>query len=133
MPSPGEKLDELYIWNEVQQLFDRLNSGTRNPEVLTLGQFQKLGKVPWGNPNVIKADFDILFKNALRRASFMSEQGSPGNAMDLYVFMDALEMLTFKLYPACKPTAPGSDNPPAMTFYEALRQTLDIINKYFEA
>jgi len=92
-----------------------------------------LGKVPWGNPNVIKADFDILFKNALRRASVMSEQGSPGNAMDLYVFMDAIEMLTFKLFPASKPTASGSDTPPAMSFYDALRQTLDIINKHFDA
>jgi hypothetical protein len=82
---------------------------------------------------VIKADFDILFKNALRRASAMSEQGSPGNAMDLYVFMDAMEMLTMKLYPACKPVAPGSDTPPAMTFSEALRQTLDLIGRHFDA
>ena len=121
LPSDTED-EQLYIWNEVQGLFDRLIGGGRNPEVLTLGQFQKLAKVPWGgNPNVIKADFDILFKNALRRASVMSEQASPGNAMDLYVFMDALEMLTIKLYPACKPLAPGSDSPPAMTFYDALR------------
>jgi hypothetical protein len=51
----------------------------------------------------------------------MSESASPGNAMDLYVFMDAIEMLTFKLYPQCKPSAPGSDTPPAMTFYDGLR------------
>jgi hypothetical protein len=69
---------------------------------LTLGQFQKLGKVPFQNPNVIKADFDILFKNALRRGQAMNEQNSPTNALDLYLFMDAIEMLCMKLYPQCK-------------------------------
>ena len=85
---------------------------------MQLFQFQKLGKVPFGNPNVIKADYDILYKNALRRCD-----NQP--AMDLYVFMEAIEMLVGKLFPASK-TDKGSA-------YEALRATLDMAKAYFQS
>ena len=76
---------------------------------------------------MIKADFDILFKNALRRGQAMNEQNSPTNAMDLYLFMDAIEMLCMKLYPQCKPMPPGSTESQQMSLYEGLRTTLNIV------
>lgn len=67
---------------------------------MTLYQFQKLSRVPFGNPSVIKADFDILYKNAIRRNQAINENAT--NTMDLYVFMEAIEMLSNKLYPQSK-------------------------------
>ncbi len=66
-------MEDLYIWNEVQALFDKLVGQSRNIEFITLSQFKKLANVPFGNSNVIKADFDILFKNALRRNQTLNE------------------------------------------------------------
>jgi hypothetical protein len=45
-----------------------IGGSSKNPDVITLFQFQKLSKINFGNPSVIKADFDILYKNALRRS-----------------------------------------------------------------
>lgn len=73
---PSDDMEELFVWNEVQALFETLFSGTKNTEVLTLYQFQKLSKVPFGNPMVIKADYDILYKNAIRRAGQTSDGGA---------------------------------------------------------
>ncbi len=62
---------------------------------------------------MIKADFDILYKNALRRSQ--AEQNSPQNALDIYVFMEAIEMLANKLYP--KPKTADKD----YSMFESLR------------
>ena len=73
---------------------------------------------------MIKADFDILYKNALRRSQ--AESNSPPNALDIYIFMDAIEMLANKLYP--KPKTADKE----YSIYDGLRQTMDIINRHFE-
>ena len=52
-----------------------MGPANKNPDILTLFHFQKLAKINFGNPAVIKADFDIIYKNALRRGQ--QEQNSP--------------------------------------------------------
>ena len=124
-------MEDLFIWNEVQKLFETLIGGVtggKNTEVLTLYQFQKLSKVPFGNPNVIKADNDILYKNAIRRAGLNSEGGTI-TQMDLYVFMDAIEVLSQKLF-ANKTSSAASEASSGL--YEYLRQFLDYCNTHFE-
>lgn len=107
-----------------------VGSASRKTEVLTLYQFQKLSKVQYGNTtNVIKADFDILYKNAIRRSQAFNENSSPTSSMDLYVFMEALELLSMKLFPP-HPVG-GKDSSITMT-NDGLRQLLDCAIQYFE-
>ena len=63
---PRSDLDDLYLWGEVRSLFEQL-VGFRTDQI-SMHQFRELARGSYGNPNVIKADFDILYKNALRRA-----------------------------------------------------------------
>ena len=83
---------------------------------MSMHQFRELGRASYGNPSVIKADFDILYKNALRRA------GPDQPQMDIHVFMDAVELLAQKLYPF----------DPAKVSYEALRQFVDCAQAHLQ-
>ena len=73
-----ESLDHLYVWNGAQDLFEYLVGNAKSYTELTLYQFQKLSKVKelfkaasGGNinnaNNLLKADFDIIYKNVLRK------------------------------------------------------------------
>jgi len=56
---------------------------------MSLYQFQKLAQVPSLKTSYMKADFDIAFKNAIRK--------NDATQMDLTTFFDAVEVLAGKL------------------------------------
>ena len=78
-------------------------------ETISLYQFQKLFKPLTGKTNLIKPDFDIVYKNILRKYEC--------NVMDLYAFFDALEVLANKAF---------KDN-----FSENLEKLLDMTLDYY--
>lgn len=60
--------------------------------------------------SILKADFDIVYKNALRR--------NDTSVMDLYCFFDAIELLANKAF--------------KLNFRENLENLLNIAIDYFE-
>ena len=92
LPDGATGMDSFYIWNDALTLFEYVVGNGKSGEYITLYQFQRLAKVPsfTKNGTVIKADFDICYKNALRKNELTQ--------MDFYSFLDAVEVLAGKVY-----------------------------------
>ena len=98
LPMDDKSMDEYYIWNEAQHLFDLLlqtASSKKDPEVrdkITLFQFSRFYKVPSCNQigNFFKAELEQVFKNLAKK--------NDSTCLDIFAFFQAIEILSQKVY-----------------------------------
>ena len=110
----NSKFDDLYLYTHAEKMFEIL-AGQRSYDFITNNQFQKLARYQGlTNANVVKAEYDIVYKNVVRR--------SDNNQMDLNCFFEALEELANRLFST---NTPGRDDS-----YENLRKLIQIVKKY---
>ena len=122
LPCEEENMDDYYVWNKGQHLFDLMVSLTgikKDADLkgrLSLFQFSRFYKVPEFNKvgSYFKADLEIAFKNMQRKYD------SP--AIDIYSFFETVEILAQKIYKEYEES----------TYGEKIEWFLDAAVEYFE-